>query len=662
MKILVVDDTKEDLDLLDAVLSGKGYEVVSAMNGAEALEKLRAGKFDMVISDILMPVMDGFQLCRECKRDETLKDTPFAFYTATYTDAKDGEFALALGADRFIKKPMQPVEFLKVIQGMIQDVEKGEIGRKKPALVENDEIFKLYSERLVKKLEAKTLELERVVAERKGAEEKVENLARFPDENPNPVLRVAGDRTILYVNPAGSCQLSQWNCGVGEPAPGDLGQLVSAAHSSGGIQVADIDCGGRLFSFELVPVAGADYVNVYGRDITEQKNIEEQLRQSQKLEAIGRLAGGVAHDFNNMLGAIIGYSDIILATTDKADPLHRDIEHIKGAGERAAALTRQLLAFSRKQTLQPKVMDLNAAVTGIEKMLGRLIGEDIELSTVLADDLGRVKADPGQIDQIIMNLAVNSRDAMPDGGKLTVETANAELDENYAENHVGVTPGPHVMLAVTDTGCGMDAETRSHIFEPFFTTKGIDKGTGLGLSTVYGIVKQTGGNVWVYSEPGKGTAFKIYLPRIEETVEAAERRRPAAARARGAETVLVVEDEEVLRRLASRILSLAGYKVLEARIGGEALVLCEQHDGPIHLMLTDVVMPQMSGRKLAERVASLRPDMKVAYMSGYTDDAVVRNGVLDPDMPFIQKPFTASGLARKVREVLDSPGNAPQQA
>lgn len=412
----------------------------------------------------------------------------------------------------------------------------------------------------------------------------------------------------------------------------------------------------RNASGEVTGVSGAL------RDITERKEAEkilreteEQLRQSQKLEAIGRLAGGVAHDFNNMLGAIIGYGDVILTGLAKGDPLRKDIEHIKSAADRAAALTRQLLAFSRKQALQPKVMDLNAHITGLEKMLRRLIGEDVELAATLADDLGPVRADPGQIDQIVMNLAVNARDAMPEGGKLTIETANVELDEDYAKGHVGVAPGPHVMLAVSDTGCGMDAETRSQIFEPFFTTKETGKGTGLGLSTVYGIVKQSGGSIWVYSEPGEGTTFKIYVPRVEEAVEAVGRQEPTEAQVGGSETILVVEDEEVLRRLVCRILRLAGYTVLEAANGGEALMLCEQHDGAIHLLVTDVVMPKIGGRKLAERVAPLRPKMKLAYMSGYTDDAVVRNGQLPPGVPFIQKPFTASNLTRTVREVLDSP-------
>jgi PAS domain S-box-containing protein len=405
----------------------------------------------------------------------------------------------------------------------------------------------------------------------------------------------------------------------------------------------------RNASGEAIGVSGAL------RDVTERKQLEDQFRQAQKLEAVGRLAGGVAHDFNNMLGAIIGYADLILPVLEERDPLRSDIEHIKNAADRAAGLTRQLLAFSRKQALEPRVLGLNDVIVNLEKMLHRLIGEDIELRTALAEDLGRVKADPGQVDQVIMNLAVNARDAMPEGGMLTIETANVELDEEYARSHVGVKSGPYVMLAVSDTGCGMDEATRSRIFEPFFTTKEVGKGTGLGLSTVYGIVKQSGGNIWVYSEPGKGTTFKLYFPLVEEAAEPEKAKKPAETRARGRETVLVVEDEDVLRGLVRRMLGLLDYEVLEAASGGDAFLLCERHKEPIHLMITDVVMPQMGGRQLAERVASLHPEMKVLYMSGYTDDAIVHHGVLEPGTPFLQKPFTASSLARTVRKVLDAP-------
>jgi two-component system cell cycle sensor histidine kinase/response regulator CckA len=388
-------------------------------------------------------------------------------------------------------------------------------------------------------------------------------------------------------------------------------------------------------------------------DITERKTLAEQLRQSQKLEAIGMLAGGIAHDFNNLLTAITGYSDLTLWRLREEDPLHRNISEVKKAAERAAALTRQLLAFSRKQVLQPKTLDLNGVVSDLEKMLRRLIGEDVELRTVLEPELGSVRADPGQIEQVLMNLAVNARDAMPHGGKLTIETENVYLDDEYVSRHIAVHPGSYVMLAVSDTGTGMDEQTRARIFEPFFTTKGIGRGTGLGLSTVYGIVKQSGGSIWVYSEVGRGTTFKVYLPRVDESAQEYKQSAEVRESVQGTETVLLAEDEEIVRELAREVLEAYGYQVLVATNGGSALLICERHKEPIHLLVTDVVMPEMSGRELADRLSQLRPEMKVLYMSGYTDNAIVHQGVLDEGANFIQKPFAPNALARKVREVLD---------
>ncbi len=386
---------------------------------------------------------------------------------------------------------------------------------------------------------------------------------------------------------------------------------------------------------------------------------EEQLRQSQKMEAIGRLAGGVAHDFNNLLTAILGYSQLMGARLDPRDPLRGHASEIEKAAERASGLTRQLLAFSRKQVLAPKVLDLNAVVSAMTGMLRRLIGEDVSFVAKPAPELGCVSADPGQIEQVLMNLVVNARDAMPDGGKLTVETADVVLDEPYARRHDGVTPGRYVMFSVSDTGVGMDAATRSRIFEPFFTTKGSGKGTGLGLSTVYGIVKQSGGTIHVYSEPGRGSTFKVYLPRVEKAAEALEARQ-ATDSPRGTETILLVEDEDVVRDLAREILEMHGYTVLEAPHPGEAILICERHGGPIHLMVSDVVMPKLSGPDLHARVAPLRPGMKVLFTSGYTDGALTHDGVLSADMAFISKPFSPDALARKVREVLEQRG--PQAA
>jgi two-component system, cell cycle sensor histidine kinase and response regulator CckA len=397
-------------------------------------------------------------------------------------------------------------------------------------------------------------------------------------------------------------------------------------------------------------------------DITERRRTEEtlrkseeQLRQWQRVEAIGRLAGGVAHDFNNLLMTIKGCSELLLGAFDRRDPRREEVEEILKAADRATSLTRQLLAFGRRQVLQPQVLDLNAVVMNMDRMLRRLIGEDVQLITSLDSDLWSVKVDPGMIEQVVMNLAVNSRDAMPNGGKLTIETTNVTHDEEYASHHVSVKPGYYVMLAFSDTGCGMDKETKSHLFEPFFTTKETGKGAGLGLSTVYGIIKQSGGNVWAYSEPGLGTTFKIYLPRVEKAAKVYKPRlKPKEAGAPGGtETILLVEDEEPVRSMVSKVLQNKGYTVLEARHGNEAIEVSERYEGSINLMVTDVIMPQMSGRELAERLTLMRPEMHVLYMSGYPDNAIVQHGVLEPGTSFLQKPFTINALELKVREILD---------
>ena len=396
------------------------------------------------------------------------------------------------------------------------------------------------------------------------------------------------------------------------------------------------------------------------RNVTERKRIEkektileEQFRQAQKMEAIGRLAGGIAHDFNNLLTLINGNCQLSLLELREGDSLRGNIEEIKAASDRAAELTKQLLAFSRKQILEPQVIDLNQVLQGLDKMIRRIIGEDVELEVIPVEPIGRVKADPGQIEQVIMNLAVNARDAMPIGGKLTIETANVELDDAYANNHIAVKPGRYVMLSISDTGVGMTPEVKERVFEPFFTTKERGKGTGLGLSTVYGIVKQSGGNIWVYSEPSKGTTFKIYLPQVEEPLEELKEKVVGEELPRGSETILLVEDEEVVRKLAARILRRQGYTVLEALGAEDALRTCEERKEPLHLILTDVVMPVMSGRQLVDACWQVRQDFKVLYMSGYTDNAIVHHGVLREGIDYIQKPFTVDGLARKVRGVLD---------
>ncbi len=398
--------------------------------------------------------------------------------------------------------------------------------------------------------------------------------------------------------------------------------------------------------------------------LQERKKLEEQLRMAQKMEAVGRLAGGIAHDFNNVLTVVMGYSERLLRRLDPDDPSRSDIQEIQMVGQRATSLTQQLLAFSRRQVLAPEVVNLNDLVANMSEMLRPMIGEDIQMATVLRQDLGYVEVDPGKIEQVIMNLVINSRDAMPHGGKLIIETANMDLDEAYPKGRVTIQPGPYVMFAVSDTGHGMDPEVQEHIFEPFYTTKEAGKGTGLGLSTVYGIVKQSNGFVFAYSEPGQGATFKIYLPRVAKSLKRLDEEVLEAVQDLpfGYETVLLVEDETKVRDLVGDTLRQHGYTVIEASQGLEAVAIGNNFEGPIHLLVTDVVMPKMSGRDVADRLADKRPDLKVLYMSGYTEDAIVHHGVLDPGIHLIQKPFTSDALMRKVREVLDASRPQPGPA
>jgi nitrogen-specific signal transduction histidine kinase/CheY-like chemotaxis protein len=389
-------------------------------------------------------------------------------------------------------------------------------------------------------------------------------------------------------------------------------------------------------------------------DITERKALENQLQQARRMEAVGRLAGGIAHDFNNLLTIIKGYVEMATNRSGAQPELRRDLQHIGDASERAGTLVRQLLAFSRKQVLKPKILDLNGIVLNLDKLLRRLLAETVEMKTIAGKDVGAVKADPSQIEQVIMNLVVNARDATPNGGRILIETSNVELDDTYAQDHATVRPGRYVMLAVTDTGIGMTSDTVAHIFEPFYTTKESGRGTGLGLSTVYGIVKQSGGYIWVYSEPGKGTTFKVYLPRVEERVEVSSTEQiPAPAARDGKETILLVEDEAAVRELTRMVLSKRGYSVLEALNPADAERLAGSHGSKIHLLLTDVVMPGMSGRELAKRLTARHRNLRVLYMSGYTDNVIAEDGTLEEGVAFLQKPFTPQVLAQKVRETLD---------
>ena len=507
----------------------------------------------------------------------------------------------------------------------------------------------------------------RDISDRKKAEERfykafnaspepitIANLAdgRFVDVNES-FLHVTGFSREEVIGRT-SLELKFWE------RAGDYRELVEALEERGAVRDMEITflakSGERragLNSAEVIDIAGQKCILAIFKDITERKALEAKLRQAQKMESVGRLSGGIAHDFNNLLGVIIGYGSVLEERVDVDSDLRKGIQEIKKAGQRAAALTRQLLAFSRQQVLEPKVLSLNTVVADIGKMLLRLIGEDIELTTLLQPDLGRVKADQGQIEQVIMNLAVNARDAMPRGGKLIIETQNVDLDEHPVGQHSPTVPGRYILLTVTDTGVGMDKETLSHIFEPFFTTKEKDKGTGLGLSVVYGVVKQSGGYIWVDSEPAKGATFKIFLPRVEEAVER-DNRQPSVKSLKGSETILLVEDEESLRALTRSLLVQSGYTVLETNNGARALGIARDYHGSIHLLLTDVVLPGIGGSVLAEEMAKQYPTLKVLFMSGYTDKAIAAQGVLEEGTFLLQKPFEPEALRNRVREVLDA--------
>ncbi len=651
--ILVVDDEPQNIELLEAYLVPQGYEIVKAANGEEALGKLSDNQIDLILLDVMMPGMDGFEVTRRVRQDNTHRLIPIILVTVL-REAEDRVRGIEAGCDDFISYPFDKMELLARVRSLLQ-------------IKAYNDLMSNYRKELESEVTRRTAELEHAFIFQQ----------RLIDALPVPVFYKDLEGKYLGCNSSfekffGQKREQVSGKSVYELSPKEFADIYHekdrALLQNPGIQIYESvvkDTDGVVHN---VIFHKATFLNMDGSvggligailDITDRKRMEEenaalqdQLRQSQKVEAIGQLAGGIAHDFNNLLTVIQGNSQLSLMDLQEGDPLKANIEEIQEAAKRAADLTRQLLAFSRKQILEMRVLDLNQVLQRLDKMLRRVIGEDIHLTMFLPESIWKVKADPGQIEQVIVNLAVNARDAMPEGGKLTIETANVELDEEYAKRHIAVQPGRYVMLSMSDTGVGMTPEVRERIFEPFFTTKEKGKGTGLGLSTVYGIVKQSGGNVWVYSEPGQGTTFKIYLPQVDEPLEELKEEVVKEV-SRGHETILLVEDEDVVRKLAVRVLKRQGYKVLEAPDGGKAFMLCEAYKEPIHLILTDVVMPGMSGRKLVDRLKVIHPEIKVLYMSGYTDNAILHHGILEPGTNFIQKPFTVESLPRKVREVLD---------
>ncbi len=670
MRIVVADDIAENRYFLEALLRGHGFEVTSVRNGQEALAQLRSSGADLVISDILMPVMDGFQLCRSLKIDAKLASIPVVFYTATYTSDADRDFALGLGASRFIVKPTEPEEFIRIILEVLAEAERGHLQVPEPAVVQDPNFHREHDLRVTAKLEKKLADLD---AAQKLLQEIFQSMGEgLAVIGPDYRIRLANSAygTLAGVDATALPGLTCFEATYCGQSPCDdpacrcpvretftTGAPATASHSR-------VSRGGETIEAEVrsypIKASSGEVTAVIEivRDVSEGKRAKEaevvlhrQLEEAQKMEAVGRLAGGIAHDFNNLLTVILGRVNLALGVVSSERSLRADLEEIQAAAERAAALTNQLLVFSRKQVLQPRVVDLSEVVEGVEKILRRLIGEDIEVVTVLSRTLPAVRVDPGQMEQVILNLSVNARDAMPRGGRLTIETAEVRLDEGYSSQHAGVAPGRHVMLAVSDNGAGMDSETKSRIFDPFFTTKEAGKGTGLGLAVVHGIVQQSGGRIWVYSELGQGTTFKIYLPPVTERSGA---NLPVAGSfaPRGDETILLVEDEAAVRRLAATVLRSSGYTVREAGSGHEALSLLSKTTDPVHLLLTDFVMPRMTGRELADRACEARPLIRVLYMSGYTDTTFADSSALAA-ADFLQKPFTKVTLTQKVREVLD---------
>ncbi len=627
LRILHLEDSDLDAELVRVSLEREGYacSIVRADSRASFVESLSDGPFDVILADHSLPSFDGVSALEIAR--ETYPDTPYIFVSGTIGEELAIEY-MKTGATDYVLKQRLGRLGPSVRRALVEADERRERKIAEQKLRSHAQLLDLANDSIVVRDLSDTITYWNRGAERMFGWPRVEALGR-------------NMRKLLYSQfPRNSEEIWQSFLRNGHWE----GEIVQRRRDRSEISVES------RWTLQRAADGSPLAILEISNDVTERKRLEAQFLQAQKMESVGRLASGVAHDFNNLLTVIIGRSYLLHSRMEHDERTRRDLDLIQKTAERAAILTRQLLAFSRKQAVAPRLLDVNLLLSNMDGMLRRLIGEDISISTELAANLGHVKADPGQIEQVVMNLVVNARDAMPQGGKLTIETANVELDTGYAAQHSAVNVGPHVMIAVTDNGSGMDEETKEHIFEPFFTTK--ETGTGLGLSTAYGIIKQAGGNIWVYSEAGIGTSFKIYLPRVtpvSETVPAAEV--PAAKG--GTETILLVEDEEAVREIVRETLAAQGYTVIEARHGPEALLLAEKYAQPIQLLLTDVVMPAMNGPQLASTIRKSHPETKVLFMSGYTDNTVVRQGLLHDGENFLQKPFTQGDLAARVRALLD---------
>jgi PAS domain S-box-containing protein len=638
IRILVVDDALEHAQMvveflrMNDTLGDATLEIAGSYE--EALQALTAARFDVAFFDYWLGPRDGLMLLREARARGI--DTQVIVLTGRGAEEVAVE-AMKAGAADYLSKTNISIESLErtVRHALALGAQEKQRRHAEAALRASEERFRALVENSSDAL--LLVDAEGRITYISGSSPR--HLGWQPSD-------MVGRSIFDFLHPDDR-ELAAATQAEALQRPGEnLAAEVRIKHANGSWRTMEGVAVNRLND----PSVGGIILNA--RDITERRRLEEQLRQAQKMEAVGQLAGGVAHDFNNLLTAILGYCNLLLDDIPRDNPMRQDLEEIRSAGERAASLTRQLLAFSRRQMLQPQIVDVNTLVLQLEKLLRRMISEDVELVTALSPRLPPVRVDPASFEQILVSLALNARDAMPGGGRLTIETAAVELDDSYVGTHPAVVPGQYVMVSVSDSGVGMDEATRARIFEPFFTTKEHGKGSGLGLATVYGIVQQSGGSIWVYSEPGHGTSFKVYLPTSESTGVARAGESGSDGAKTGWETVLLVEDEDAVRALAREVLRRNGYVVLEARHGLDALRVAERHPDPIHLMVTDVVMPHMSGRDLADRLSEVRPKMKVLFMSGYTDHAAMHRH-LTPGAAFLQKPFTPETFARKVRSMLD---------
>ncbi len=642
-RVLIVDDKEENVYLLRALLQGNGCEVTEARHGAEALERARQAPPELVISDLLMPVMDGYTLLRHWKADEGLKRIPFIVYTATYTEPKDERLALDLGADAFILKPAEPRVLMARFREVLAQAKRKELPPARLPVADAKALMDGYGEVLGRKLEEN-------IAERKLAEAEARHLATFPQYNPRPVLEFSAEGELLYQN--GPAQVLVREGGL----PPETRQIVLNCLAGGRPrEQVETRQGERVLSWSFYPIGERRTVHCYVDDITERLRLEAQLRQSQKMEAIGHLAAGVAHDFNNLL-TVVQLEASLLEDMPCLDATAREaVAQIGGAVARASALTRQLLVFSRKQEREVRRLDLAELVRNMVRLFERMLGEDIALAVRAEPSLPPLLADPGMIEQVIMNLVVNSRDALRDGGRIDIEVEEVLIAPAELERHPGGRLGRFLLLAVKDTGTGIAPENLGKIFEPFFTTKAPGKGTGLGLATVFGVVRQHEGWVEVSSELGRGTSVRVYLPVGQETPTAPTPAAYPAALRGGHETILVVEDEDSIRRLLQICLERYGYRVILAGTGPEALDRLAQAGGQVDLLLTDLVMPGgMGGRELARRLQSLLPQLEVIYLSGYAGEAGANDARLEVGVNFLRKPFALEAIAELVRRRLDA--------